>query len=154
MNFRNRFYRFMQGRNGVDALSRCIMRLSLGCLFAALLFTFVSLLCLRRDAETASTVFRILYYVAYGFGVFLSVLWIFRAFSRNVAKRQSENTRFLYREQKVRRKIASLKQQWKDRRTHKYFRCPQCRQRMRAPRHKGKIRVTCSRCGHIFMTKT
>ena len=154
MNFRNRLYRFMQGRNGVDALARFLNRLSLGCLITAILLTFLSLIFLRRDAVTASTVFRILYYVVYGIGIALAVLWIFRVLSRNVSKRQAENTRFEYRMQRIRRKIASLKQRWKDRRIYKYFRCPSCKQMIRAPRHKGKIRVTCSKCKHVFITKT
>ena len=154
MNFRNRLYRFMQGRNGVDALAKFLNRVSLGCLIVAILFTFVSLVCLRHEALTASTVFRILYYVVYGIGIVLAILWIFHVFSRNVSKRQAENTRFEYRMQKIRRKLASLKQRWKDRKDYKYFRCPNCKQMIRAPRHKGKIRVTCSKCGHIFLTKT
>lgn len=144
----------MQGRNGVDALARFLNRLSLGCLITAILLTFLSLIFLRRDAVTASTVFRILYYVVYGIGIALAVLWIFRVLSRNVSKRQAENTRFEYRMQRIRRKIASLKQRWKDRRIYKYFRCPSCKQMIRAPRHKGKIRVTCSKCKHVFITKT
>ncbi len=34
-----------------------------------------------------------------------------------------------------------------------YFRCPDCRQRMRAPKGKGRIRVTCSHCGKQFERK-
>ena len=154
MNFRNRVYRFMQGRNGVDALAKFLNSLSFGCLIVAVLFTFISLICLRHEALTASNVFRILYFVVYGIGILLCVLWIVRILSRNVSKRQAENTRYEYRVQKLRRKIAGWKQQWKDRKTYKYFLCPNCRQKMRAPRHKGKIRVTCSKCAHVFITKT
>ena len=154
MNFRNRLYRFMQGRNGVDALGKALNRLSLGCLITAIVFTFLSMLFLRREITGAASVFRILYFVVYGIGLILMGLWLFRVFSRNIAKRQKENTRYLYRMQKVRRWFSSLKQQLKDRKTYKYFRCPQCKQRMRAPRHKGKIRVTCKNCAKIFVTKT
>lgn len=154
MKFRERLYRFMQGRNGVDALTKFMNRVSLVCLIAAIFFTFLSLACLTHGGNTAALVFRILYYVFYGFGIIVMILWIFRAFSRNVSKRQAENTRFLYRQQKLNRRFASLKQQWKDRKTYKYFKCPQCGQRIRAPRHKGKIRVTCSKCSNIFITKT
>ena len=152
MRFRSRLYQFMQGRNGVDALAVFSNRFSFGCLLAALLFTFLSVLCLRHNALTAATVFRVLYFVAYGIGLLMLGFWAFRVFSKNVSKRQAENTRYLYRMQK-------LKQKWTDFRhlfnpKYKYFRCPQCRQRMRAPRRRGKIRVTCSGCGHIFITKT
>ncbi len=154
MRFRNRLYQFMQGRNGVDAFAKFLNRISLGCFVSAIVFTFLSLVFLRHEANTAATVFRILYYVFYGIGIIVTICWFFRVFSRNVAKRQAENTRFLYRMQKVKRRIASLKQQWKDRKTYKYFKCPQCGQRIRAPRHKGKIRVTCSKCSNVFITKT
>lgn len=154
MNFRNRLYRFLQGRNGVDAFARFINRLSLVGLIAAILFTFVSMIFLRHERYAAASVFRILYFVFYGSGVILMFYWMFRVFSRNVAKRQAENTRFLYRRQRISRKITGWKQQWKDRKTYKYFRCPNCKQKIRAPRGKGKIRVTCSNCKNVFIEKT
>lgn len=154
MKFRNRLYQFMQGRNGVDALARYVNRLSFIVLIVAILFTFLSTLFLSRGLSTPATVFRILYYVFYAIGVCLFLYWGLRVFSKNVSKRQSENTRFLYRKQKLARRFSSLKQQWKDRKSFKYFRCPQCKQKMRAPRRKGKIRVTCSKCQNIFITRT
>ncbi len=144
----------MQGRNGVDALAKFENKISIGCLLIALLFTFISVLLLRREAYTASTVFRILNYVFYGIGILLIIHWIWRVFSRNVSKRQAENTRFLYRKQRISRWLSSKKQAWKDRKTYKYFKCPKCGQRLRAPKKKGKIRVTCSKCSNIFIQKT
>ena len=69
MKFRERLYRFMQGRNGVDALTKFMNRVSLVCLIAAIFFTFLSLVCLTHGGNTAALVFRILYYVFYGFGI-------------------------------------------------------------------------------------
>ena len=43
---------------------------------------------------------------------------------------------------------------FKERNTYKYFRCPQCKQKLRAPRGRGKIQVTCQKCHHVFQTKT
>ena len=71
MRFRERLYRFMQGRNGVDALAKCLNKLSFGCLIVAILFTFISVVCLRHAAPTGALVFRILYYVTYGIGLFI-----------------------------------------------------------------------------------
>lgn len=154
MNLRNRLYRFMQGRNGVDELARFINIMSIVSLLIALLFTLLSTAFLRHEMLPAATVFTVLHYVFYGIALFLFVYWIFRILSRRVAKRQAENTRFLYRKQKLRRKLDGVKQQRKDRKTFRYFKCPKCGQRMRAPRHKGKIRVTCRACGNVFETKT
>ena len=33
---------------------------------------------------------------------------------------------------------------------YKYFKCPACGQQMRAPKGRGRIRVTCSGCGNVF----
>ena len=154
MRFRNRLYQFMQGRNGVDELAKFQNRLSFVLLLIAILFSIVTLAFASHAMATAATVFRVLYFVFYGLGILCMIWWFFRVFSRSVAKRQKENTRFLYRRQKVRRFFANIRQAWKDRKTHRYFKCPKCGQRMRAPRHKGKIRVTCSNCSEIFITKT
>lgn len=39
-------------------------------------------------------------------------------------------------------------------RQYKYFVCPQCAQRLRVPRGKGRLRVTCTRCGNRFEVKS
>ena len=144
----------MEGRNGVDEFARFQNRVSLCFFLSAILFTILSGIFVRCNLPGAALVFQILYCVFYGIGLLILIWWCFRVFSRRVAKRQAENTRFLYRRQKVRRRIASLRQQWKERKIYRYFKCPKCGQRMRAPRHKGKIRVTCKSCGNIFETKT
>ena len=152
MNFRNRFYQFMQGRNGVDELSKFLNRVGLGCLLLAIISSILTV-AFANHAMKAAVVFRILYFVLYGIGLALFIWAYFRIFSRNVAKRQKENTRYLYRVQRIKRFFAGKKQQWRERKTYKYFKCPQCKQRMRAPRNKGKIRVTCSKCKNVFVIK-
>ena len=154
MKLRNRIYQFMQGRNGIDAFARFINILGLSFVLTALLFTFLSTAFWRHGMQGAATVFTVLHYVFYGVGLILMIYWAFRVFSRNVAKRQAENTRFLYARQKAKRKLGVLKSRWKDRKNYRYFKCPKCRQQMRAPRNKGKIRVTCRSCAHVFETKT
>lgn len=144
----------MQGRNGVDALAKFENRLSIACLIIALICTFVSTILIRREAYTASTVFRILNYTFYGISILLLIHGTWRVFSRRVAKRQTENTRYLYRKQRISRWFTAKKQERRDRKTYKYFKCPKCGQRLRAPKKKGRIRVTCSKCGNIFLQKT
>lgn len=153
MNFRNRLYQFMQGRNGVDALSKFLNRVGFVCLLIAIVSSVLTFAFAQR-ASSAAVVFRVIYFVFYGLGLILFVLCYFRIFSRNVAKRQAENTRYLYRVQRIKRFFAAKKQRWNDRKIYRYFKCPQCGQKLRAPRNKGKIRVTCSKCGHVFITKT
>lgn len=153
MKFREKVYRFMQGRNGTDEYARFLSGTGFALMLAALLFTILSTGFAARN-ETASLTFRILYWLFYLFGLGLVAYSLFRSFSRNVYKRQAENTRFLYQKQRFRRKWSGWKQRMKDRKSYQYFRCPKCRQQLRAPRRKGKIRVTCSQCGEKFVIKT
>lgn len=37
---------------------------------------------------------------------------------------------------------------------YKIFKCPNCSQKMRVPRHKGKITITCKNCGTTFRGKS
>lgn len=67
---------------------------------------------------------------------------IFRALSRDVYRRNQENRRYL-----------QFLDRLKDR-NNRYFRCPKCRQRVRVPRGKGKITITCPRCQERFGKKT
>ena len=46
------------------------------------------------------------------------------------------------------------KRQWHEYRTYRYLICPQCSQRLRVPRGKGKIRVTCTKCRNQFIAKS
>lgn len=67
---------------------------------------------------------------------------LFRCFSRNIYKRQKENKR-------LRNFLTRLKD-----RSHRYYRCPGCRQRVRVPKGRGKINIRCPKCGNKFAKKT
>ena len=43
---------------------------------------------------------------------------------------------------------------WAELKQYKYLICPQCAQRLRVPRGKGRIRVTCINCGNVFETRS
>lgn len=67
---------------------------------------------------------------------------LYRCFSRNIYKRQKENRR-------LRNFLTRLKD-----RSHRYYRCPGCRQRVRVPKGRGKINIRCPKCGNKFVKKT
>lgn len=71
------------------------------------------------------------------------VLCLFRVFSRNTGRRYEENLRF--------------NQFWarlKGRKNFHYFSCPSCKTRVRVPRGKGKIKITCPSCHNSFVKKS
>jgi len=103
---------------------------------------------------------------------------IFRMFSKNTVARTMENQRWQVFQIKVRdffkgtarassgkkrprpkpakapRKKSNLKKQWEEAKQYRRLSCPQCTQKLRVPRGKGKIRVSCSRCGNKFIAKS
>lgn len=40
------------------------------------------------------------------------------------------------------------------RKEYKIYKCPKCGQKIRVPRHKGKIAIRCRKCGEEFIRKT
>lgn len=119
------FYRFMEGRYGMDRLNHALLWTSVIIAVGNFFMPFI----LPRLVLTG---------VSYG----LLIWMLFRYLSRNTYKRYRENRRFLM-----------LVEQWKDK-EHRYFTCPRCRQPVRVPRKKGKIAITCPKCKEKFTKKT
>ena len=115
---------FMAGRYGTDKLNMAL-------LWTSVIVMVVSLFC----SGALRSVLGIVYYG-------LLIVALLRTFSRNTYKRYQENRKFLM-----------LVDRFKDRQ-HKYFDCPRCRQVVRVPRGKGKIAISCPKCGEKFIKKS
>ena len=130
---KEKFLRFMAGRYGVDQLSRFL--------------SFVALALIVLNLFFRSSVLWIL-------GLAVLVLTYVRMFSKNFEKRRKENERYM----QLKYKLTSGFRNWNDRRKQSrdyvFFRCPSCHAMLRVPRGKGKIRVTCRKCGNAFERKT
>ena len=127
----NALSRFMYGRNGVD-------RLGLTMIWAALLLDIINMLLREKPVVSGITglVSGVLLFTA-----------LFRMFSRNLEKRRAENTRFMEKVWwPVTRRMAGARQQRMDK-EHRYFTCHRCGAVCRVPRGKGRIVITCPRCG-------
>lgn len=93
----------------------------------------------------------------YGFSVFsgiLIVVYFFRAFSRDIWKRQRENSWFLKHFNPVRSWFCKMTYLIKDQIKNKYYKCPNCNQKLRVPRGKGKIEISCPKCRTEFIKRT
>lgn len=128
----NWLQRVMYGRHGIDQLSIFMLGLYLFLYFLSGLFSFL-----------------MLRWIGLAFLAFAAL----RTFSRNHEKRRAENAKFLA--------LTGPALQWfKYQRTilrdkdHRYFKCPNCGQHLRAPRGKGRIHVTCRSCGVSFEENT
>ena len=137
------FQRMFQSRYGNDRLNRFLM-------VTALVLAFLSIFVPRSILWLGNTLSLT--------GTVLIALCLLRIFSRNFAARTKE----LYAFNKVTSGISGF--YWNlhnkgaaaanERKYYRHFRCPQCMQKLRVPRGKGKIRITCSKCGNKFMRKT
>jgi DNA-directed RNA polymerase subunit RPC12/RpoP len=121
--------RMMTGRYGADQLG-----------------TFMLVLCLVLSFVPVLPV-KIVSWV-------LILLVLLRMFSKNVYRRRAENDRFLKIWYPIKNWFVRLFRPRPDAKTHKRFRCPKCRQELRVPRGKGKIVVTCPKCGHKMTKRT
>lgn len=123
----------MYGRYGYDTLGKTLLWVYLGVL---IIYSIVSLFV---DSALLYVIFLML-------SMFIVCYTIYRAMSRNIAKRRAENQKFCGFFKLVRNK-------WKDRKTHVYRKCPECRAVLRLPKAKGKHSVVCPRCKKRFNVK-
>ena len=130
---REKLYQFLQGRNGIDELGIFLIGTSLILLVISMLL----------DGFLLSL-------IAYG----LLIYSYFRVLSKNIGARQAENNRYLAEREHLRFKLQSKKVQFGLRKTYKYLKCQKCGKKMRVPRGKGRIEVTCPHCGDKFVTKS
>ena len=91
-----------------------------------------------------------LIYISYA----LLILALFRMMSRNILRRRAENDRFIRYWWPVRTKIGRMWANIRHGKTHKFFKCASCRNTLRVPKGKGKLQITCPKCGERFIKKT
>jgi len=132
--------RLMYGRNGSDQLGRAAI-------VAALVLDVVSMFAIRN--RHLQLVGILLYWVAMA----LLLYAIFRAFSKNLYKRREENSKFLQWTWKVKNGRSAAKARHADT-AHKYFTCKNCKTICRVPVGKGKVIITCPKCGAQIHGKT
>ena len=115
----------MYGRYGTDTLNR----------FISLLVIIILVVMVFIDGYP-----RLILSVV---GMILLFLVYFRMFSKNIYQRRKENDWF----RKIINRIKNIPH-------YHYFKCPNCKVKIRVPRHKGKIEITCPKCRGRFIKKT
>ena len=136
-DMKEKFIRFMHGRYGIDQFSKFLLILGV---VVVLLSSFLS----RNPVGL----------VFYLIGWALVIYCYFRMFSRNTSKRYAENQAFLAKTYKIRTFFSQQKNIWKQRRVYHIYTCPNCRQKIRIPRGKGKIEIRCPKCSTTFIKKS
>lgn len=140
MNFKQKlanilfkFQRFMQGRYGTDEITYVLLGVSL---FLMLISNFDKL------------------WFVYFLSFVPIALSVARSLSKNITARIAERERYLRLTEPIRVFLKLNKNKQRDRKTHKYFKCKNCKATLRVPKGKGKISITCPRCNCKITKKT
>lgn len=132
--------RFMIGRYGNDQLNRLLIIFALVCCILSFLGSTV----LHTGSQSVGITIGILA-LAYAY---------FRMFSRNIYKRSAENAAYLRVTSQLRQAVIRWKYKAKQYQTYHIYRCSSCSQKIRIPRGKGKIEITCPKCGNKFIKRS
>ena len=130
---KERMQRFMAGRYGNDQLNQFIF--------------IVAIISMVLEIITRQSLF-------YTLTLVLLILAYVRVFSRNINKRYEENMKFLQKEDAILNKFRKQKYYVAQRRNFHIYTCPQCKQKIRIPKGKGKISITCPKCRTSFIKKS
>lgn len=125
--------RFMAGRYGNDQLNQFIF--------------IVAIISMVLEIITRQSLF-------YTLTLVLLILAYVRVFSRNINKRYEENMKFLQKKDAILNKFRKQKYYAAQRRNFHIYTCPQCKQKIRIPKGKGKISITCPKCRTSFIKKS
>lgn len=133
------FARFMYGRNGWDQLNQALFGGYLILWIVEIAFSFLKNGPAVRVCEAV---------------LFALMLFIFfRMFSKNLYKRRTENQKWVSWYYGLKNKNAGAKARHADK-EHKYFTCKECKTICRVPAGKGKIIITCPKCGAQIQAKS
>lgn len=130
--FRDKIQRFFYGRNGNDKLNNFI--------FFLYIVSFIIYLFVRHYIVIiASTV--------------LLILYTYRMLSKKLYVRQKENAVYVKITTAIKRPFLRFFHRIRDRKTHVYKRCPNCKRVLKLRKVKGEHTVKCPVCANHFKIK-
>ena len=124
---------WLRGRNGADSIVRAVG-------YLALILIVIDL------------IFRLGWVVWIALALLIYAWW--RVASKKLDARRSEDERFRKLLGPAAAWLGSPVEAMAEAKDYKHLRCPSCSQRVRVPRGKGRVRVTCPRCKEKFEAKS
>ena len=133
---KEKLIRFMQGRYGIDQLSKFLLITGLAVVLLSAFF-----------GETAVSM---LLYI-FGWGV---VIYCYFGYFKKCTEAVRRKSAYLMKTYKIRNWFQNQKNIWQQRKVYHIYTCPSCKQKIRIPKGKGKIEVRCPKCGTTFIKKS
>ncbi len=130
--FQNKVQRFFYGRNGVDKLNRFI--------FLLYFISFIVYLFVKH-------------YTVLIVSSILLIIYFYRMLSKKLYKRQKENEIYLKITSSIKRPFLRFFHRIRDRKTHVYKKCPNCKKILKLRKVKGSHTVKCPVCSNHFNIK-
>lgn len=128
--------RFMSGRYGNDKLNNHLLGL----------YFIVWILNVIIWSDIVSLVLDLLQ-------LFLMIVIVYRMFSRNIYKRQKENQSFIKTFGNILPDYNLLYSKFRDRHTHIYKKCPNCKSVLRLKKIEGEHTARCPKCSEQVKVK-
>lgn len=126
---KEKFYRFMQGRYGTDELSKFLVG--------------VGMVLIILNIFTRNFMISLLFWICL-------IYSYFRMFSKNYSARYAENQKFLEMKSRLKYKWENHKKVSEQKKIYHIYSCPYCKQKIRIPKGKGTIIITCPKCKQEF----
>lgn len=123
-------YRFMSGRYGSDQLNFAL-------LITSILISLIGGIVFNRSFIITGIVYA------------LSVIVLYRAFSKKIYVRQKENLKFMSLIRPIQSRYNLIKLNLTQKQ-FKHVQCPRCHRTLRVPKGRGKIEITCPNCHVAF----
>jgi hypothetical protein len=130
---KQKMQQFMMGRYGADQLGRLLMGISILFLLVSL-FTRLDIFCILALGLMAYEYYRMM--------------------SRKIEQRYAENQKYLNGRYRLAVKWNRRKERFRQRKDYHFYRCPSCKQKVRVPKGKGRICITCPKCKGEFIKKS
>lgn len=130
---KEKLMRFMQGRYGVDQLGN----------FLNTVLIVLIILNMFIGNQLLNLLIILLFIFSYS-----------RIFSRNHQKCYRQNQWFLDKTAGIRKAFGKQQAYHEIRKDYHIYRCKKCGQKIKIPKGKGKIIVTCPKCGNEFQKKS
>jgi len=137
MNLKDKFYKFMYARYGVDDLYKFLFKLYI--------FVFLMNIFIKSSILTYLNIMVI-------------IIMLYRTFSKNIYQRSKENKIYLNIKQKLLKPLKNFKRNLKDK-ENIYKKCSKCKTTLKLPRpyEKGIKHAKCPNCGKrltVFVFKS